>query len=62
LGFLVSARGIFTIGFELVVKPPTRHTSSKWPKYPWLHTPFRRLITGSKSRETNNGKQITGNK
>jgi hypothetical protein len=25
---------IFTIGFELVVKPPTRHTTCDWRKYP----------------------------
>jgi hypothetical protein len=32
---------VFTIGFELVVKSPTRHTSCKWQKYPYTLTIIR---------------------
>jgi hypothetical protein len=32
-------RNIFTIGFELVVKPPTRHTSFEFQNYPCHYSP-----------------------
>jgi hypothetical protein len=34
---------IYTIGFELVVKPPTRHTTFDWRKYP-LHITWTLII------------------
>jgi hypothetical protein len=54
---------ILPIRFELVVKPPTRHTSCKWQKYPYIlqRHQYRDIIKET-CNHANQGESIRNNK